>query len=176
MCHYITLIAPCADQDAVSEVMDRHGRAATPIANPSVARVLKDGECQYLTTRGHCDCGTALVPGLAPGDADAAHAKEAAKLARKGWTQAKIARAMDGRRKAAARPGRDGPDSVALWAAIVDDLLASLKLPHVGLLVHFYSGDVRDEVFTAMRRDAAGAAIANLESMRPDEVLVLRKT
>ena len=90
MCHFITLIAPCADADAVGAVMARHGRAATAVSNPSVARVLKDGECQYLTPRDHCDCGTVLAPPASVQDIEAAHAKEAAKLARKGWSQAII--------------------------------------------------------------------------------------
>jgi len=41
--------------------MDRHGRAAMPLDNPSIREVLRDGERQYLTTRGHCDCGTILA-------------------------------------------------------------------------------------------------------------------
>jgi hypothetical protein len=62
MCHFITLVAPTADAAAVLAVMKRHGRAADPIDNPSIRKVLRSDEQQYVTTSGHCDCGTALAP------------------------------------------------------------------------------------------------------------------
>ena len=40
--------------------MQSHGRNATPIENPSIREVLDSDEYQYLTTSGHCDCGTVL--------------------------------------------------------------------------------------------------------------------
>ena len=62
MCHFVTLIAPTGNADAVRDVMNRHGRAAKPLDNPSIRKVLREEEHQYLTTRGHCDCGTILAP------------------------------------------------------------------------------------------------------------------
>jgi len=61
MCHFISLIVPTGDAAAVRTIMERHGRAAFPIDNPSVRKVLRDGEHQFITTRGHCDCGTVLA-------------------------------------------------------------------------------------------------------------------
>src|SRR5688500_12714415 len=62
LCDSITLIAPTDDQPALAAVMKRHGRAAHPIDNPSIRKVLRADERQYLTTVGHCDCGTVLGP------------------------------------------------------------------------------------------------------------------
>ena len=98
MCHFITLIAPTDDVAAVRAMMERHGRAAEPIDNPSIRKVLRQGERQYLTTPGHCDCGTVLAPRKGSAEAfEEKLAKEAARLKRKGWSQAKIARAVDQR-------------------------------------------------------------------------------
>lgn len=61
MCHYVTLVVPTQDRDAVDAVMRNHNRVATPIDNPSIARLLEEGEYQFLTANGTCDCGTVLA-------------------------------------------------------------------------------------------------------------------
>ncbi|HEX6741327.1 MAG TPA: hypothetical protein VF079_05980 [Sphingomicrobium sp.] len=175
MCHFITLIAPTEDADALRAVMERHGRAAAPIDNPSICQVLRPGERQYLTTRGHCDCGTVLAPRhTSPAAFDARLAKEEARMRRSGWSEAKIARALADRRKADARPSGGGPDSLELWNALLNDLRDELKLPYAGLLVRFYSGTIATEAFTATRREMDQnvpwhRALASLEN---DEVTI----
>jgi hypothetical protein len=74
VCYFITLVVCGSHRDAIAPVVMRHGRRATPIHNPSVESILKPGEAQFLTTVGHCDCGTVLGRG---GGHD-----QAAKLAR----------------------------------------------------------------------------------------------
>lgn len=175
MCHFITLIAPTEDAAAVRATMERHGRAADPIDNRSVREVLREGERQYLTTRGHCDCGTVLAPRHDTPEAfEEKLAKEAARMRRKGWSDAKIARALENGRKADARPSGGGSDSLELWNAVLRELSEELKLPHAGLLVRFYSGDVATENFTASRREAPKAAQRQeaLGSIEHDEVTV----
>jgi hypothetical protein len=169
MCEFITLIAPSDDAEALRRVMRRHGRMAQPIANASVARVLIPGERQYLTAAQGCDCGTVLIAREAD-DPEAALAHEAAKLARKGWSQARIARAMDNRRKvAAARPPAAGPDTLELWRAVLADLRRDLRLPYAGLLVRSYRGDLASEAFEATRAEAA-----KVGPLEPDCVTIFR--
>jgi hypothetical protein len=177
MCHFITLVAPTDDAAAVSGVMERHGRAASPIDNPSVRAALNDRERQYLTTRGHCDCGTVLAPRHDTPDAfEEKLAKEVARMRRKGWSETKIARAIEDRRKADARPDGGGSDSIEMWNAVLHDLGKKLKLPYVGLLVRFYSGAIATEAFIATRRDAPTGLTWNeaLASMQRDEVTIFR--
>ena len=177
MCHFVTLIAPTDDANAVRAIMDRHGRAADPTDNPSVRKVLLEGERQYVTTRGHCDCGTVLAPGHnTPETFEEKLAKEAARMKRKGWSEAKITRALDDRRKADARPSGGGSDSLELWNAVLGDLRDELRLPYAGLFVRFYSGAIATEVFEAARREVPKGtpwqeALASLEH---DEVTILR--
>jgi hypothetical protein len=175
MCHFITLIAPTEDADAVRAVMERHGRAADPIDNPSIRKVLRENERQYVTTRGHCDCGTVLAPRHdTPAAFEDKLAKEAARMKRKGWSEAKIARAVEDRRKADARPNGGGSDSLELWNAVLHDLHETLKLSYAGLFVRLYSGVIATEAFRATRRQVAKNvewqnALASLEH---DEVTV----
>lgn len=177
MCHFITLIAPTDDTETVRAIMERHGRAADPADNPSIAKVLREGERQYLTTRGHCDCGTVLAPRhTTPEMFEEKLAKEAARMKRKGWSEAKITRAMEDRRKADARPSGGGSDSLELWNAVLRDLCDGLKLTYAGLFVRFYSGAIATEVFEATRREVPEGtpwqeALASLEH---DEVTILR--
>jgi hypothetical protein len=123
MCYYITLVVPTQDADAVRTVMYQHGREATPIDNPAIRKVLRDDERQYLTTRGHCDCGTVLAHRYdTPEHFEDKLDKEAVRMRRKGWSEAKIARAIDDQRKAGARPIGRGSDSLELWHATLQNL------------------------------------------------------
>src|ERR1051325_8062236 len=98
MCHYITLLVRGSNSDTIDRVLRDHGRQAKSMNNASVSRMLIPGEVQYLTTFRHCDCGTVLSPRVAghPGN----RAEQAAKLAKKGWSQAKIERWLEDRTKA----------------------------------------------------------------------------
>jgi hypothetical protein len=174
MCHFITLIAPTGDLAAVSAVMARHGRDARPIDNPSVRQVLREGERQYLTTSGHCDCGSVLsFRPDSPETLEKKHAADEGRLRRKGWSDAKIARAMDDRRKAAAKPkGGSRTDSIDVWEAVLTDLRSELGLAHAGLFIRSYSGDIGDDTFQASRRVVRGHLRDGLESMVDDEVTI----
>jgi hypothetical protein len=177
MCHFVTLIVPTGDVDAVRSVMERHGRVAQPIANPSVRQVLREGEWQYLTTASHCDCGTILAPRHDTPEAfEKRLAKEAVRMQRKGWSEAKIARAMEDRRKADAKPRGAGADSLELWNAVLADLGRDLKLPYAGLFVRFYSGNIGTEIFSASRRQVP-EALSRLDAfgtIEHDEVTIFR--
>ena len=175
MCHFVTLIAPTKDTDAISAIMKRHGRNANPIDNPSIRMVLGGSEHQYLTTRGHCDCGTVLAPKRdTPEAREDRLAKEANRLRRLGWTEAKITRAIEDRRKSDARPSGRNSDSFELWSAVLHDVGRELDLSHVGLIVRFYSGEVATEVFSAKRRVVTKNACWQdaLASLEYDEVTI----
>ena len=179
MCHFVTLIVPTENGDALRAVMERHGRAASPIDNPSIREVLRDGEQQYLITSGHCDCGTVLAPRHeTPEGFEDRLAKEVAKMKRKGWSATKIARAIEDRRKAGSRPDGGGSDSLELWNAALQQLGRELKLPYAGLFVRFYSGSIATETFSASRRQVpVGERWQDaLSSMAHDEVTIFPLT
>ena len=175
MCHFITLIAATEDVSAVSAVLRRHGRAARPVDNASVRGVLREGERQYLTTSGHCDCGSVLSHRRdTPEDLEEKLASEEARLQRKGWSNAKIARAIEDRRKAEAKPkGGHEIDSFDLWAAALTDLRSDLGVSRAGLFIRFYSGDISDESFKASRREVRGEDLRGaLATIQEDEVTI----
>lgn len=171
MCHFITLVAPIAEAPEVRRVMREFGRTATPIHNPSLAKITRPREHQYLTSRS-CDCGTALA-GTASDDVAEAR-NDAERLRRKGWSDAKIARSLAASGKAATRPPTRGPDSFELWVNIINALSEQLQLSSVGLFVHSYSGGIQDEAFTATRREIGkGAAVLPaLRDLGEDDLIV----
>src|SRR5215469_1395525 len=118
MCYFITLVVRGSDRAAIAPVVMRHGRQATPIHNPSVESILKPGERQFLTTVGHCDCGTALGQ-RGRGQA----AKLPKKLAKKGWSPSKIERCLSDRKRvderAQGQRRAHRPDSIDLWLNLV---------------------------------------------------------
>ena len=138
MCYFITLVVRGSHEASIAPVLMRHGRRADPIYDPTVQSILKPGEAQFLTTAGHCDCGTALLA-----RAPDRRAKQAAKLAKKGWSPSKIERRFGDSKRADER--RQRPDSVDLWANIVLDLFALSDVQQVGLLGRW------NEVFKSRR-------------------------
>jgi len=179
MCCFITLIAPTDDADGVRAVMARHDRAAAVLDNRSVRTVLLPGERQYLTTRGHCDCGTVLGRWVAPEEIEAARAKEVARMQRKGWSAAKIARAMEGHDKTKAKRSRgDDTDTLEFWDVVLSDLGDTLRLPYVGLLVRQYSGAIESAVFDASRTELPKQIDRRdaLHAMADDEVTIFPLT
>eukprot|EP01038_Epipyxis_sp_PR26KG_P009872 gene9872-13280_t len=103
-------------------------------------------------------------------------AKEAARMKRKGWSNTKIARALEDQRKADAKPIRGGLDSLELWSTILLDLRNELKLPYAGLFIRFYSGAIDTETFTASRREVlTGLSWQEaLAALKEDEVTIFR--
>ena len=95
-------------------------------------------------------------------------------MRRKGWSDAKVARAIEDRRKADARPDGGGADSIELWNAVLCDLREDLKLPYAGLLIRFYSGAIATEIFSASRSEAPKGMPRNkaLASMERDEATI----
>jgi hypothetical protein len=175
MCHFITLIASTQDDEAVREIMKRHGRNAAPIDNPSVRNVLANGERQYLTTSGHCDCGTILASNQDnAGNFEKEIAHDVARMRRKGWSGTKIDRAIEGRRKAFAKPRQSSSDSFELWSAALQGIGSQLKLASVGLFIRFYSGAVTTETFEASRREVSAkiGLLDALHSIADDEVTI----
>ncbi|MEQ1708879.1 MAG: hypothetical protein ABL864_11190 [Terricaulis sp.] len=65
------------------------------------------------------------------------------------------------------------PDSVDLWSRIIADLLATPGVQHAGLLLHFYSGHVEDEVIEPSRETVPIRDFeARLANIREDQLLM----
>src|SRR5262249_9313009 len=146
MCHFVTATVPGElELPLLARVFEKHNLGFRLLSSSPVVRQLPAGDRYVLTTRGHCDCGTVLGSRRTP-EAES-RARQVAKLRKKGWGDAKIERWLAEKQAVRERDVRK-PDSdarartadVERWLAFVDDALA--LVPRVGLLLHFYGGDI----------------------------------
>lgn len=160
MCHFITAVLPLsANQIALAEIAHKYGRKLQQLANPSVEAQLQAGETYFLTTVGHCDCGTALGARAR----EYAQAKPVDKLAQerklklKGWSSAKISRWMqqqaDNQNKQHPKESVHVSKDIETWCALLTEMLGSGLTLFVGLLIHSYSGPL-SESFELVGRKA----------------------
>lgn len=189
MCQFITAIFPSdADTPELAALFRAHGRTCSAYVSVSLAMQIGSTESSYITTVGHCDCGTPLggaSTDAAAGSGDGRDARdiEIARLRRKGWSQSKIERSLVQRDEAKARPrtprrgdqlqmGLDG------WCALIREALALPRTAYIGLLHHDYSGDINDEEIALQERQvirASGLDEAKLASMHVDTIYEFRR-
>lgn len=142
MCLYILAVLPKdADAEAVKTLFRAHGGRCVEAGGLSdgLRAGLAPAEHFFHTTPAHCDCGTPLGQATLPGrDPVQVAEATAARLRRKGWSEAKIARSLAQQVAAEDRPSRQSGDlastSLAEWVALIDAVLASNATRSLGLL------------------------------------------
>ncbi len=141
MCTFITLFLPASfpHVDATA-IMERSGRRLFVQDSPSLQAAVGRGWQPWLSA-GHCDCGTALAStrAVAPSKGDAERWRK------KGWSEAKIARALAeqlARHEQDQQVRRDEVRGDAVqWLQRIDALLGA-GAARIGLLVRDYDGAV----------------------------------
>ncbi len=175
MCHYITAtLPPGADVERVRNIAKQFHLAWKPIESGRVVSQLKSGETYYLTTAGHCDCGTVL--GCLSNERTKLsndHKREIAKLHRKGWSQTKIHRWLHEKELATAKAerkdaqtARDRKAEAADWIDFLGVVLSSGASASLGLLLHSYSGPIENPNIELAERK-----IVPVSSLTPDDLL-----
>ena len=146
MCHFVTAVLPKeVDAAGLDAIARKHHRQLEALSNASIEAQLLPGERYYLTTLGHCDCGTALGARARdasnePGD----HRLELKQLRAKGWSETKISRWLAQKQAVNARDDRvrstrENPHTDD-WKALIEEVLDSRLTPYIGILLHMYSG------------------------------------
>jgi hypothetical protein len=175
MCTFITLIAATDDLNRMNAILatwDKrsHTRRAERVNTHGLRACIAPDEQEYWLARMPCDCGTYLGSALPHGDSpDDEVAADIARYRRKGWSAARIARAVADKDRAAARPARNPPnEDSTYWIDVLTALADGLGLQKVGLMHHFYAKSPGAEPDMANRRDAgplceAAVVLAHME-------------
>jgi hypothetical protein len=149
MCHFVTAAIPGdVELPFIARVFDKHDLAFRLLTSSPVVPQLRAGDRYVLTTRGHCDCGTALGSRHKTPEPES-HARQVAKLRKKGWGDAKIERWLQEKQATRERDVRKADTDrartadVERWLAVVVDAL--MLVPRVGLVLHFYGGEIESE-------------------------------
>lgn len=173
MCRFVTATLPATASIAALDTLARaHGRQFQRLPSPSVEGQLDAGESYFLTTLGHCDCDAPLGQSRSRGSDSG---EEARKLARKGWSPAKVARALAQKRESAEASfqARDG-ETLGRWTDFVRAVVASGHVPELGLLLHQYRGPLDEDVtLRERRRVKVTAALPEVLREMNEDVLYL---
>lgn len=156
MCHYITAtMSADGDPHEIRRVAKGFLLKWKEIEAPAIANLLLEGERYFLTTQGMCDCETGLGAVHRANSSRPWNPKrEAKKLNKRGWSEEKIKRSLaekeqaykrreqenESRAKASANPDR--------WGTFLTQVLSQGLATHVGLLLHWYSGNLQTERIT----------------------------
>jgi hypothetical protein len=165
MCTFVTLIAETNDLERINAILatrDRRGhtRRAVLVDTPGLHACLASDEREYWLTRLPCDCGTYLGNAVRRGEnPDDERAPDIARYRRKGWSEARIVRALADKDRATAHPAHQPPnEDAAYWIDLLTALAEGLGLQHVGLMHHFYRKSPGAEPETASRQKAGDLA------------------
>ena len=151
MCTYITAVLPeGTDKGAAAKVFDRHkhGFEILEKAPPAVGRE----DLYVLTTRKHCDCGTALGSGADRVEERKNPLDEVPQLRKKGWSETKIQRWLSDKLNPPQRAEPNREEELARWEAFIRDVLETGVAPSLGLFVHFYNERFEDDIIRHVER------------------------
>ena len=143
MCWFVT-VGIRADRAALVQALDheRDGVGVRPSGNPHLARFFPEGDARFELTRGGCSCEFCCRPrDLGRGDLD----KRRRQYRAKGWSEAKIARALAAAESAHATtlPADRASRERARFRRVVAELAA--QAGSVRLFAHFYRGSQDEE-------------------------------
>jgi hypothetical protein len=177
MCTFILAVLPqSVDVAALDAIARRFGRCVSPHANGAeeIGPRLAAGEGLFGTTPDHCDCGTALGSASVPRGQAFDPAREAARLRRKGWSEARIARAV-AQSGAAHDAKKQASGELARWRGFVAAALDSKLTPSIGLM--WADDDVGDGYGLAGRDNLAveDATDERLSRLAPHHLYVFRR-
>lgn len=157
MCYYIAAILPArADLKRMIEIGRSCSIALKPFENASLQQQLSAGERAFLTTKGHCDCGTVLGSlrreRLLEAEQKAAMEEKIVKLRKSGWKDIKIERWIEQRSDSASRKQRmiknhaekQTPDATG-WKTFISEAILLGRASGMGLLLHWYGGLLETE-------------------------------
>ena len=132
MCHHITATLPrVGELKSVAPIFESHKLGFELISNPHVAEQVDPQDWYILTSRRHCDCGTAL--GSLKHERAAkvlSYDRELKKFRKQGWSEAKIQRWLEQKEQTKERHRREdealadgrGPE-LDRWIEFLNDLI-----------------------------------------------------
>jgi hypothetical protein len=166
MCYFVTLGVPASRAAAAVHALRgaKPGFSVRPCQNPSVAAAFPKSDQIFEITHDGCSCDLFLAAS-SPADDEP---KQREQYQRKGWSEAKIERALAGRRLA--HRGRQKGAAVEFREAVVKLVGETGGLR---LLSHMYSGNVDTEMVRPAGRQSlrVHSFVAN-GGVFPEDVVV----
>lgn len=166
MCWYLTLAVPAGRSAEIVGWLDATSFGVEATGNSSAHTVAGKGFEPFLVTRGPCSCGLYRDPQIPIPDRQR---NKRAKYERRGWSEAKIERALADSARASRPEEVNGPhpEVIALAAE------AAKRAGTVRLWAHFFNGHVETETYAGgpVRRVPVARLPEAAPTLNPDEVL-----
>ena len=181
MCHYITATLPHAvDLKSVASVFESYKFGFELISNSHVAAQI-DSQSYVLTSRKHCDCGTALGSLSHQTTAtDLSYDRELRKFRKQGWSDAKIKRWLEQKEQTREQHRREDEalakttsHELERWIEFLNDLLKARLVSQFGLLLHWYHTSIESERIKIQRKERVRLPDLNAELLMRIEEDVL---
>lgn len=173
MCTYISFVFPRTLTDIARErFFDLLQIRVRPVdATRFHPQIRKDETCWIR--RDDCDCGTfvgndTLLPSTGEVDTE----RDRARYKRRGWTDAKIERAIADRQTRSAQPRLHRDQLITNWTHSLNYLSTVPGLQYIGIVWHEYSGYIDTEKFkVGSAMASANNAINALQNLPENTVL-----
>jgi hypothetical protein len=179
MCHFITATLPSSvNPDSVAPTFESHKLGFKLISNPHVSEQIDLGDWYILTTRGYCNCGTA-IGSLSYSDAGTpvSYERELNKFRKQGWSEAKIQRWLEQKEQTRERHQHEDESraqgstpELDQWVNFLTDLLKSGKTHRLGLLLHLYKGGIESERIKILGREKV-----KLGELNPERLMKMKE-
>ena len=153
MCHFLTIAVPSREVPQVPDSLRRDVHFSEH-TNPSAKMHTPGDWTSFIATSGGCSCDFYR----ATNDPPDSESKLISKYQKKGWSEAKIQRAISSRSTAATQSSGLRDDIVDLVANLTN------RFGQIRISLHWYSGDIETEKFTL--RDAGSVSLARFQSNR----------
>ena len=150
MCYYITATVPAeSNLEVLRQVINKHGFGFTSLTNRFIAAQLPKGSQYYRATGSTAIAMTVLATRFTIDRTSNQNdlARHANKLRKKGWSEAKIQQSLRERTLAREKPRPDITESAYRWIKFLREILSAKRTPRIGLITHFYQGDIETEDF-----------------------------
>lgn len=178
MSDFVSLVLPAgADTVALARLMAAHGRNLRPQDNASLQAHIGSDWRAYLTHTRESDEGTALGAGSRPSGPRLDAERDAARMRKRGWNEARIARALAQRSAHAQWAGQQAPQRAHLraahtadaeaWSALLQALFAE-GVERLGLMVRSYERSVGARLTVDAEQDLT------LDAVDPQSLIDLR--
>jgi hypothetical protein len=174
MCHHITATLPHAvDLKSVASVFETYKLGFELISNPHVAAQIDPRAWYVLTSRKHCDCGTALGSLTHQTTTnDLSYDRDVQKFRKQGWSEAKIKRWLEQKEQTWERHRRKD-EAVAesasyeleRWVEFINELLKTKHTPQFGVLLHWYHTSIEGERIKIHRKERVRLSDLNAERL-----------
>lgn len=138
-------------------------------------------ERYFVTTTGHCDCGTPLGALVPRTSRTPDWAVQEQRLLAKGWSKSKVARAIAQKKErirvSAESSARTNLQAMSSWLSFIGAVLDSGKTSQLGLPLHWYSGSIESRIDLAGRETVRSTELTGelLGHMKEDVLYAFRQ-